>query len=233
MSFLHHDIQTRKEKVLNHFVRAGGVIPPDPAECNDIDDSDSVEEEISGGERLARAVTKLSGTRTQKPRHHLLYQRQYHRHSKNRRHRQKPKPTPRNQYIKKSRQPNTFSNLPKSIQDRLPKKAHDQLPEDYNYKTNNKFIIRIKTDTPRITHIRSHLFDLRQKHGYEYANPMETTVCTLETDETQRIVYVGDSETKAQLTEFLKSCYTNKIINFLTEPTHNLNPTYDHDTRWE
>ena len=236
-SFLQDELQPKREKIDSIYTRAGGVIPPDPDDSDEdefMDDDNSDDERINRAEkRIANQIRQYQSSTAQPtiPEAETTQEEQTIPPLAA----PKPKPTINRHHKSKSvKQPKTYINLPKSIQDKLTQEALDKLPDDYDYQTNNKFIIRLKTDTPYITRIiRSHLFDIRSKSGYEYINPMETTVCTLDTDETQRIIYVRDADMQAHLTEFLHTCHATKVINFLAELTHSTNPTYNKDTGWE
>ena len=253
LSFLDNEISTRKEKLDAQYQRAGGIIPPgvqtpDDSFCSEAEpdqmDEDDAHEEIARAESrltarllehcspedtqpppvLAAAVTDTALTtppvaetapappsETQPPPH---------------------QPTPKPTKTPKTATP--FYTLPKSAQDKLVRIATQDLPSDFNYKTHSKYQIQLKTDTPHITQIlRAHLFDLRRRRGYQYVNPMETVVCTSDADDTQRIIYIRDTDMAAHLTSFLNQCREKQLINFLEDPVQGMNPSYDKNTGWE
>ena len=127
-----------------------------------------------------------------------------------------------------------FYSLTPAAQDSLTTQATQRLPSTFNYRTYSTHQIQLKTNTPHLTQLlRSHLFDLQRKRGYQYINPMETVVCTSDADDTKRIIYVRDAEMAAHLISFLDQCRSKQLINFLEDPVQGPNPAYDHKTGWD
>ena len=104
-----------------------------------------------------------------------------------------------------------FQNLTAKQQGKLINPSKKSLPSNFDYKTHCQYIIQLKTPTTHITSlIRTHLFNIKRRPGYEYMNPLETEICTSDTDDTSRIIYVLDVNMANHLVVFLKKCRDDK-----------------------
>ena len=121
-----------------------------------------------------------------------------------------------------------FENLPAKQQGKLINASKKSLPSNYDYRTYCQYIVHLKTPTTHITSlIRTHLFNIKRRPGYEYLNPLETEVCTSDSDGTSRIIYVRDITLTNHIIVYLKACRDEKQLVLLEEPTLTYNIMYD------
>ena len=124
-----------------------------------------------------------------------------------------------------------FENLTAKQQGKLITASKKSLSPNYDYRTHCQYIVRLKTPTTHITSlIRTHLFNIKRRPGYEYLNPMETEICTADSDGTSRIIYVRDITLANHLLIYLKTCRDDRRLVLLEEPTNTFNTSYDPDT---
>ena len=125
-----------------------------------------------------------------------------------------------------------FENLTVKQQGKFISASKKSLLSNYNYLTHCQYIVHLKTPTTHITSlIRTHLFNIKRRPGYEYLNPLETKICTSDSDDTSRIIYVRDVTLANHLIIYLKKCRDERQLVLLEEPTNTYNVMYDPDTQ--
>ena len=124
-----------------------------------------------------------------------------------------------------------FQNLTAKQQGKIITASKKSLPPNYDYRTHCQYVIQLKTPTTHITSlIRTHLFNIKRRPGYEYLNPLETEICTSDSDDTSRVIYVRDVNMANHLVIFLKKCRDEKQLVLLEEPTNKYNMLYNKET---